>query len=135
MIVINGFDGKQVNQFSLDATPNNFIFGAFLLALSGNYVTGGDTLDFTNAAGVNGPNLNALVPSLFGIISAFAEGNGPSTSQQGGGGYYAVLAGATPSTWKLKIFNAAGGELAAGAYPAAVTTDIVVLQVLWRKYA
>jgi hypothetical protein len=134
MIVINGWDGKQVTPFSLDASPNNFIFGVFLLAFSGNYVTGGDTLDFTNAAGVNGPNLAAFVPSLSGIITAFAEGNGPTASQQGGGGYYATLAGASPSTWKIKVFSSGGAEIGAGAYPAAVTTDIVYLQVIWRKF-
>jgi hypothetical protein len=117
--------GAPANNTDIDASGNNFAYTASRLSFSGSYSTGGDTLDLT-------PLLGSL-PSGALPISMFAEGNGPTASQQGGGGYYAVLAGTTLANNKLKIFSSGGSEIGAGAYPAAVTTDVVTLQILWRK--
>jgi len=51
------------------------------------------------------------------IVQAFAE------SQNGNSGYYVAVAGTALNNWKLKAFSGGGTEIAAGAYPASVTTD------------
>jgi hypothetical protein len=67
-------------------------------------------------------------------INGYVEGNGPTASQSGGGGYYQLFIAATLAACKVKIFAAGGGELGSGAYPAAVLTDIVSLISTWRKF-
>jgi len=124
-ITISGLDGNPFGTRDIDASPNNFCFSFHKLVLSGSYVTGGDTLDFSTVAG--------LIPSGGLPILAFAEGNGSGTQQSAGGGYYIVLSGNALNNWKLKIFAAAGTELAAGAYVAQQTGDGIFLTVLWRK--
>ena len=86
---------------------------------SGNYTTGGDTV-----------NLQAITPSLGladatvgypGVVNECEVSSAP-------GGYTAILiTGATLATWKLKIYSAAGVELAAGAYPAAILAGVFIL--------
>jgi hypothetical protein len=44
-----------------------------------------------------------------------------------------VYAGAALNNWKLKAFVGGGTEVAAGAYPAGVTGDIVQLSITARK--
>lgn len=117
--------GSPVNNTDIDGSGNNFAYTACRLVFSGSYVAGGDTVDLTPFQG--------FLPSGALPIAAFVEGNGPSTSQQGGGGYYVWIAGAALTNNKVKIFSSGGAELAAGAYPAAVTTDVVTLQIIWRK--
>ena len=86
---------------------------------TGNYTTGGDTV-----------NLQAITPGLgmadstIGYPGTIKESEVSSTPQ----GYGALLVpGATLATWKLKIYSVAGTELAAGAYPAAITGGVFVL--------
>lgn len=82
---------------------------------SGNYATGGDTVNLT--AVTNPQNHNG---GSFGFPVNIQD----YSVEQGGGGYTAeLIPGATPATWKLKVFSAPGTELAAGAYPAAITGD------------
>ena len=103
---------------NVDASANNFVYAIATLTFSGSYTTGGDTLDFTSIAG--------QLPSTQ-IIQAFAE------SQNGNGGYYVVKQGSALNNWRLVGFNAGGTELAAAAYPAGVTSDIVQLSITARK--
>ena len=103
---------------NVDSSASNFVYAIATLTFSGNYPTGGDTIDFTTVAD--------KLPSTT-VIQAFAE------SQNGNGGYYVAVQGAALNNWKLKAFNGGGTELTAGAYPASVTTDVVQLSVTARK--
>jgi hypothetical protein len=44
-----------------------------------------------------------------------------------------TVAGAALNNWKLKAFNGGGTEIAAGAYPASVTSDVVQIVITARK--
>jgi len=43
------------------------------------------------------------------------------------------IAGSALNNWKLKAFSGGGAEIAAGAYPASVTTDVVQITITARK--
>lgn len=103
---------------NVDGSGSNFTYAIGTLTFSGNYPTGGDTLDFTQVAD--------KLPSTQ-IIQAFAE------SQNGNSGYYVAIAGSALNNWKLKAFTGGGTEISAGAYPAGVTSDIVQLAITARK--
>jgi len=103
---------------NVDSSASNFVYAVATLAFSGNYPTGGDTLDFTQVANV--------LPSDT-IVQAFAE------SQNGNSGYYIPVQGSALNSWKLKAFVGGGTEVTAGAYPAGVTGDIVQLSITARK--
>jgi len=99
----------SLSPLNVDSSASNFVYAIGTLTFSGNYPTGGDTLDFTQ------------------IVQAFAE------SQNGNSGYYVAIAGNALNNWKLKAFSGGGTEITAGAYPASVTTDIVQLAITARK--
>ena len=101
-----------------DGSGSNLFYAIGVLAFSGNYPTGGDTLDFTTVAD--------KLPSTQ-IIQAFAD------SQNGNAGYYVPVQGTALNNWKLKAFTGGGTEITAGAYPASVTSDIVQLTITARK--
>jgi hypothetical protein len=101
-----------------DGSGSNLFYAIGTLAFSGNYPTGGDTLDFTQVAD--------KLPSTQ-IIQAVAE------SQNGNSGYYVPVQGTALNNWKLKAFNGGGTEISAGAYPASVTSDIVQIVITARK--
>jgi hypothetical protein len=92
-------------------------------AASGNYSTGGDTLDLSQAP---------LIASVQAPISGTAWMDGLA-------GYdYVFLPGAAMNSGKVKIFQqgaAAGAfpELAAGAYPAAITSDTITFYGIFKK--
>ena len=104
---------------NVDSSANNYVYAVATLTFSGNYPSGGDTLDFTQVAD--------KLPSDT-IVQAFAE------SQNGNSGYYIPVQGAALNNWKLKAFLGGGTEVTAGAYPASVTTDIVQLSITARKF-
>jgi hypothetical protein len=103
---------------NVDSSANNLVYAIATLAFSGNYPTGGDTIDFTTIAD--------KLPSTQ-IIQAFAE------SQNGNNGYYVAVAGSALNNWKLKAFSGGGIQIGAGANPASVTTDVVQLAITARK--
>ena len=103
---------------NVDGSGSNLFYAIGTLTFSGNYSTGGDTLDFTTVAD--------KLPSTQ-IIQAFAE------SQNGNSGYYIPVQGSALNNWKLKCFLGGGTEITAGAYPASVTGDIVQLSITARK--
>ena len=103
---------------NVDSSASNFAYAIATLTFSGNYPSGGDTLDFTQVAD--------KIPSTQ-IVQAFAE------SQNGNSGYYVAVAGSAQNNWKLKAFTGGGAEIGAGAYPASVTSDVVQLAVTARK--
>jgi hypothetical protein len=89
------------------------------IALSGSYPSGGETLDLTQIA-------NA-VPSASQPVLVSVE------SQNGNGGYYIPQQGSALNNWKLRVFQAGGTELAAGAYPAAFTSDVIAFSATYPK--
>ncbi len=103
---------------NVDGSGSNFFYAIGTLAFSGNYPTGGDTMDFTTVAD--------KLPSTQ-IIQVFAD------SQNGNSGYYVPVAGSALNNWKLKCFVGGGTEITAGAYPASVTSDVVQITITARK--
>lgn len=103
---------------NVDSSASNFVYAVATLAFSGNYPSGGDTLDFTQIA-------NALPSDT--LVQVFAE------SQNGNSGYYIPVQGTALNNWKLKAFVGGGTEITAGAYPGTVTGDIVQLSITARK--
>ncbi len=103
---------------NVDGSGNNLVYAIGTLAFSGNYVAGGDTMDFTTVA-------DKLTSTQ--IIQVFTD------SQNGNAGYYIPVVGTALNNWKLKAFTGGGVEVTAGAYPASVTTDIVQITITTRK--
>jgi len=94
------------------------------IAATGNYVTGGDTLDLSQV-----PVIASAQPPILG--TAWMDGLA---------GYdYVFSPGATMSTNKVKMFasgataGAAFPELAAGAYPGPITGDTVTFYGIFKK--
>ena len=90
---------------------------------SGNYVTGGDTLDLSQV-----PVIASAQPPIQG--TAWMDGLA--------GFDYVFAPGATLNTNKVKVFaqgTAAGAfpELAAGAYPGAITADTITFYGIFKK--
>jgi hypothetical protein len=103
---------------NVDGSASNFVYAIATLTFSGNYATGGDTLDFTQIADKLGGST---------VVQASAE------SQNGNSGYYVPVQGSALNNWKLKALQGGGTEISAGAYPGSVTGDIVQLSVVARK--
>ena len=92
------------------------------ITASGNYTTGGDTLDFTKAtqdakfSGISAFIPSSQPPTQLSVWSA----NGQITNQ------YAPIIGSAQNNSKLFVGGATfGTQLAAGAYPVAVTGDVI----------
>jgi hypothetical protein len=101
-----------------DGSGSNLFYAIGTLAFSGNYPTGGDTLDFATVAD--------KLPSTQ-VLQVFAD------SQNGNAGYYVPVQGSALNNWKLKAFTGGGTEVSAGAYPGSVTGDIVQITITARK--
>jgi len=109
----------SLSPLNVDSSASNFVYAIATLTFTGNYPTGGDTLDFTAVAD--------KLPSTT-VVQAFSE------SQNGDGTYFYVpVQGTALNNWKLKTFSGVGTELTAGAYPGTVTGDIVQLSITARK--
>jgi hypothetical protein len=89
----------------------------FNVTPSGNYVTGGDTLDFTKAS---------QDAAFIGLIAAIESSQAPISLDvwDAGGnlanGVFPVL-GTTQANSKLKFTSAFNTELAAAGYPGSIT--------------
>lgn len=107
-----------------------YCFGT--VKFSGNYPSGGDTVDWTSLANqlsVRGFVLeSSMQDPAFGPVQA-------SFSVQGGvANQYALIQGAAANNWKMKGFAPGGGEFSTGsAYPAGATGDTVVFAANFRK--
>ena len=94
------------------------------VSASGNYTTSGDTLDLSQV-----PLIASDQPPVQG--TAWMDGLA---------GYdYVFIPGAAMNSNKVKIFQqgaAAGAfpELAAGAYPAAITADTITFYGIFKKF-
>src|SRR6266705_29604 len=91
---------KEVKDSGVAAPWSDFVYAIATLTFSGNYPTGGDTLDFTQVAD--------KLPSTQ-IVQAFAE------SQNGNSGYYIPVQGSGLNNWNLKALVGGGTEITAGA--------------------
>ena len=103
----------------LDATGANITRAIGTITLSGNYPSGGETLDLSSAAALAGSTQQPLGVDII--------------SQNANAGYYVPQKGSSLSNWKLRCFAAGGTELTAGAYPAAFTSDIIAVDVAFPK--
>ncbi len=88
----------SLSPLNVDSSASNFVYAIATLTFSGNYVAGGDTLDFTQVAD--------KLPSSQ-VVQAFAE------SQNGNNMYYVVVQGTALNNWKLKVIQSGGVELGA----------------------
>src|SRR5690348_18103363 len=92
----------------VDAGENNlYVFGT--VAASGNYASGGDTLDFTTVASQIGAS---QAPAKVWVGGTTGDSYG-----------FVRAAAPTPANGKVKINTASNTELAAGAYPSRITGD------------
>ena len=97
---------------------NLYVFG--LLTASGNYATGGDTLDFTTVAS----QINASQAPLQVWVGGVTGDN------------YGFVRAASPTlaNGKIKINTASNTELGAGAYPARITGDAnIQIEAVFNK--
>jgi hypothetical protein len=97
-----------INITSIDSGEDQlYVFGT--LAASGNYATGGDTLDFTTVGNQIGASQAPVQVWVGGTT----------------GDNYALVRAASPTlaNGKIKINTASNTELAAGAYPSRITGD------------
>lgn len=128
MITVKGFDGNPFDQNSIDGVAARFVKTLCRLVLSGNYTTGGDTLDLSNG-GVS----SAIPPQSRGIAVVFVDSNGPLSSIGANGGSFHYIPGSNPTNGKLKIFATAGTEYASGAYGTDATTDVIEAEIWWAR--
>ena len=109
----------SLSPLNIDGSGNNLCYAIATLTFSGNYVVGGDTLDFTQ--------IEDKLQSTQ-IIQAFVD------SQNGSAGYYVPVQGTSFNNWKLKAFTGGGTELTAVAYSTTfVNGDIVQITITARK--
>jgi len=141
-ITVLGADGNPFDQNSIMAVGDRFIKYICRLVLSGNYVTGGDTLDFTNAGG--SPAAPTAVPpaQTRGIVSIDIRPISKLTSSfAAAAGQYEIIApgGVVPvpltavNALKLKLMLDIAVEYAAGAYGADALGDFIQAEIYWLR--
>ena len=95
-------------------------FAVASVVLSGNYVSGGDTM-----------SIAGLVPGT-SLPPVQADITSQATTAAQALNAYLFLPGATQATCKIRCFIGSSAELAAGAYPAAATGDVIQLQLCFK---
>jgi hypothetical protein len=141
-ITVLGADGGPFDQSSIMSVGDRFIRMLCRLVLSGNYVTGGDTLDFTNGGG-SAAAPNAVPPAqVRGLVSVDVRPISKlTTSFAAAAGQYEIIApgGIVPvplsavNALKLKLMLDIAVEYAAGAYGADALGDFVQAEVYWLR--
>lgn len=127
-VTVEGWDGNAFDSNSIDPVAGKFIRTRCRLKLSGNYTTGGDTIDWTNG-GVN----SSVPPETRGIADVKISSLGPSGSVGANGGNYQVEPGSALTNWLLKIFATAGTQYASGSYGSDATSDVICAEVVWAR--
>ena len=120
-IQILGTDGNPLTSRDVDGSATNFVYVAGQLKFSGNYVSGGDTLDWTTVADKLGSDQ---------CLNLFLDWQGL------GNCYWPIgQASTAPNGWKVKVgvVGTYGTEHAASAYEAAITGDVVSFTACFRK--
>jgi hypothetical protein len=129
---IVGLDGNPFSTRDVNGINANYIYANMLVVPSGNYTTGGDTLNLSTVAGIIP---SGSVPLLLFVAPM---GTGAVPSLAAAGGLYQVVQAAVPTlaNYLLKIFALSAGalsEYSAGAYGTDVLGDVIVLTTIWRK--
>ena len=103
-----------------------------VLILSGNYVAGGDTINFATA--VQDPNFTGLTP----VIPSSQPPQDLDCWSIGGNllNQYCAVVGTSQTNNKLKVSAAStfGSEFSAGAYSAAILADTIAFQANFKKF-
>jgi hypothetical protein len=141
-ITVLAADGSPFDQNSIE-TSQRFIRELVRLVFSGNYVTGGDTLDLTNGGGT--PAAPTVVPAaqsrglieldlrpVSKLVTSFTAIDGQ---------YIPIIAGGVlpipftslATAIKIKAMLDIGSEYAAGAYGADILGDIVIAELIWAR--
>lgn len=109
----------------LKYTPrSNPDYAILLIAVTGNYVAGGDTINL-NPSAIKDPNGVGLLGDPLNQPKT-----PPTIDAQALGGYYAQLdPGTTLATNKIQFYTSEGNELAAGAYPAGITGGTLTVKL------
>lgn len=140
-ITVLGMDGNPFDQQSIEASGARFLRCYNQFKLSGNYVTGGDTLDFTNGGGTLAAPV-AVPVNTRGLVSLdLRPWSKLTTSFAAADGQYFVLAplGVIPvplanvNALKLKLMLDVATEYTAGAYGADALGDIIVAECIWAR--
>jgi hypothetical protein len=113
-------------------TTQLYAFGT--VQLSGNYPSGGDTIDWTQLAKqitVRGQTLeSSMTDPPYGPIQASFTVQGGTPNQ------YQMQQGAAASNWKMRGYStgSGGAEFTGGAaYPASATSDVITFSAQFRK--
>ena len=118
-----------------DVDPGGTQIYAFgTVHLSGNYPSGGDTVDWTQLitqVGVRGETVDSSMadPSYGPIQASF-------TVQGGTPNQYQMQQGAAANNWKMRGFTtgSSGAEFTGGAaYPSSATSDVITFSAQFRK--
>ena len=120
-IQILGTDGNPLTSRDVDASANNFVYIQGQLKFSGNYVSGGDTLDWTTVA-------DKLCSDQ--CLAVYLEWQGLGNS------YWPIGQASTAlNGWKVKVaqVNTYGTEHAASSYESQYTNDVVSFTACFRK--
>ena len=137
-----GYDGTPFNFENHTVGDVTVIRDFVLLQFSGNYSTGGDALDLTNGGGTPASPTTVPPAASVGVIDldVIARSSAAGGLVAGGGSYVIIAPNAhTPlqfadlANLKVKIFTSGNTELAAGAYPASVTGDVVILEIPYAR--
>jgi hypothetical protein len=113
-------------------TTQLYVFGT--VQLSGNYPSGGDTIDWTQLAkqvSVRGQSVEAsMVDPAYGPIQASFTVQGGTPNQ------YQMQQGAAANNWKMRGYStgSSGAEFTGGAaYPNSALTDVITFTAQFRK--
>ncbi len=141
-IQVLGIDGGPFDQNSVEVISGRTLRSYVLLKLSGNYATGGDTLDLTNGGGT--PAAPSVIPPAQnrGLISIDIRPFCKTTASfsAADGQYYVITPGPTTpipasalNSMLLKLMKDIAVEYSAGAYAADVLADILIAELTWAR--
>jgi len=102
--------------------------------LSGNYPTGGDTVDWTQLVGQTGVRGESVESSM--TDPAFGPVQASFTVQGGTPNQYQMQQGAAANNWKMRGYTtgSSGAEFTGGAaYPSSATGDTITFFAQFRK--
>lgn len=108
---------------------DNGLIVFFNLIATGNYPTGGDTIDFTQAI---------QDPAFVGTVAQIPASQGPismdvwDASGNIANGFFAVQGSALNNS-KMKVISAFNTELSAGAYPSPILNGKLQGQAVFNK--
>ena len=123
-----------VSPFGITKSHNTFRMIGKVVA-SGNYPTGGDPFDFTKITYPigQGPLPVTGAPTAVEIYSQKTAAS-PQTNEM----IYSFAPGTTQANGTMQVFTGAAAqtaltELSAGAYPAGVTSDVIVFEAIFQS--